>query len=287
MAELSIEDKGKGKRIITQFFRTMPGVQKSLINLFERDGYKGVHRVQHLLYPENSTEINSIDTLRKGLSMILQHIYGMPVEDKEAYFQDILKCRTPAQVLRKEKETLVNHFFEEFPTVKQYLLAELVEDREFRYMNTLYQKFLPEGETISDMRGFKNQIRNLQEAVADLSAGGESEDVLVDRFKEAKTEFEEQKDSTPQPAPGADGKSGEKEQIILQKLGDEKYRDIRDFLIQTTTADSNFVTFQRYLDNILASSSRVIAKDINSFSEGVQKIKEFRDELEREFASLN
>ena len=66
MAELSIEDKSKGKRIITQFFRTMPVVQKNLMTIFERDGYEGVYRLQSVLYPENSPEINSVDTLRKG-----------------------------------------------------------------------------------------------------------------------------------------------------------------------------------------------------------------------------
>ena len=153
-------------------------------------------------------------------------------------------------------------------------------------MNALCQKLIGEGEGISDMRGFKNQIRNLQEAVADHIASGKSEDDLVNSFKEYKKEFEEQKTQAP-PVPdvGADasGESGEKRQIILNTFGEEKYKNIRDFLILKATVDPNFSTFQQYLDNIL--SSRLVAKDMSSFSEGVKKIKEFRDNLEQELLS--
>ncbi len=140
MAGLSAEDKGKGKRIITQFFRTMPGVQKTLMTEFDRGGYKGVYRIQHNLYPDNTTDINSVDTLRKGLSMILQHIYGMPVEDKEGYFQDIVKCKTPSQVIRKEKETLLKYFYEDFVSVRDYLLHELIEDSHYGLMSLFCKK---------------------------------------------------------------------------------------------------------------------------------------------------
>ena len=192
MSELSLDDKNKGKRIITQFFRTMPGVQKTLMFIFEREGYKGVFRLQNILYPDNSPEINSIDALRNGLSMILQHIYGMPIEDKEGYFQELVKCKTPGQALRKEKESLFNYFFAEFPTLKQYFLEELIEDKEFRFISALCRKYLGLEGGISDMRGFKKQIRGLQESLADQVAGGASEASVVEALKQQKIEMEQQ-----------------------------------------------------------------------------------------------
>ena len=44
MADLSVEDKSKGRRIITQFFRTMPAVQKSLHANGSRGSLHGVDR---------------------------------------------------------------------------------------------------------------------------------------------------------------------------------------------------------------------------------------------------
>ena len=284
MADLSIEDKAKGKRIITQFFRTMPGVQKNLTTIFERDGYKGIHRLQHILYPDNEADVDSIDSLRKALSMILQHIYGMPVEDKEGYFQDISKCKTPSQVLRKEKETLVNHFYAELPKIKEPLLHEMIEDHNFSFMSFLCKKMLGEEESVSDMRTFKNQIRNLQEAISDHIAAGTSEDAFVAQLKDFKGEFEEEK-AQKAAAPAADGKTGnDKQQVIQDVFGDEKYQSLREFLIQTTSDDASFSIFQQYLDNALPESARHVANDMNSFSEGMKKLKEFRDQLERELA---
>jgi len=296
MANLSVEDKAKGKRIITQFFRTMPGVQKNLLTIFEKDGYKGIFRVQSMLYPDNSSEISSTDTLRKGLSMILQHIYGMPVEDKEGYFQDIVKCKTANQVIRKEKETLINHFYSDFSALKDFLKTVLTEDRDFRLMNALCQKFLGEEEEVSDMRSFKNQIRNVREVLAEQISSRISEDDLIEVIKEKKEEIEAQ--STPKPSPQAqkmtedtgaaaavsDDQSEEKKQVITTTLNDEKYKAIRDVLLKKVIIDPKFSTFQVYLDNILSPSPRLITNNMDTFSQGVQKIKEFRDNLEKELS---
>lgn len=287
MAELSVEDKSKGKRIITQFFRTMPVVQKNLMTIFERDGYEGVYRIQSVLYPDNSPEINSVDTLRKGLSMILQHIYGMPVEDKEGYFQEILKCRTPSQVVRKEKETLIQYFYNDLDDIKQYLLQEFAEDQDYRFANKLSQKLLTDSEEVSDMRGFKNQIRNLKDAMAERVESGTSQKDLIDEFNEYKQELETELAEQPNLEPQIDDASlssdeMEKKQIILNTLEDTKYQDIRNVLLEKTLVDPNFATFQNYLDNILPASARVVTNDLHTFSEGVKKIKEFRDTLERE-----
>jgi hypothetical protein len=299
MVTLSADDKAKGKRIITQFFRTMPGVQKSLLTLFDKDGYDGVHRLQKLMYPDASTPMDSIDTLRKGLSMILQHIYGMPVEDKEGYFQDIVKCKTANQVVRKEKETLVNYFYDDFPTFRDAFRDFMVEDRDFLLMNVLCKKFLgDETEDVGDMRGFKNQIRNLREVLSEQISSGLTEKELIEVCKEKKAEVDaqpapaqhdfaptaEEDEASPAP-PGFDDQASAKRRIISDVLNDGKYAAIRDVLLQTTLADPNFGTFQAYLDNILAPSARVIANNLESFSHGVEKIKAFRDNLERELAS--
>ncbi|MDY0092964.1 MAG: hypothetical protein RBT80_09725 [Candidatus Vecturithrix sp.] len=290
MAELSVEDKSKGKRIITQFFRTMPAVQKSLMTIFERDGYEGIFRIQDVLYPDNSPEINSVDTLRKGLSMILQHIYGMPVEDKEGYFQEILKCRTPAQVVRKEKETLIQYFYQDFSELRQYFLNEFVEEQDYRFVNKLNRLFFAESEEVIDMRGFKNQIRNLKDAIAERIDSGTSQANLIAEFqqykKELETELEQQSSLEPQideTSLSTDEK--EKQQIILNTLNGSKYQDIRNLLLQKTLIDPQFVRFQRYLDNILPPSARLVATDLHTFSEGVKKVKEFRDNLERELSA--
>ncbi len=288
MAELSLEDKTKGKRIITQFFRTMPGVQKSLMTVFEREGYKGVFRLQNVLYPDNSPEINSVDELRNGLSMILQHIYGMPIEDKEGYFQEIVRCKTPAQVLRKEKESLLNYFYGDFPALKQYLLEDLTDDKDFQFMSALCRKFLGLEGGISDMRGFKKQIRGLQESLADQIAGGKSEEEIIGVLKQLKAESATQAASSAaeeeDAVPATGGVVDEKRKIIQTTLGGDKYKDLRAFLIQTVVAETNFANFQHYLDNALAQSARIEAKDMPSFSEGVRKLKEFRDSLEQEMA---
>ncbi|MBD3306147.1 hypothetical protein GF339_07150 [candidate division KSB3 bacterium] len=292
MADLSVEDKAKGRRIITQFFRTMPIVQKNLMNIFDQDGYEGIYRIQSLLYPKNAQEISSIDTLRKSLSMILQHIYGMPVEDKEGYFQDILNCKSASQVVRKEKETLVEHFYSDLPELKKFFLQELVEDRNFRTMNLLCQKFLKdeEGVSITDMRSFKNHIRNLREALDEELSANTSQEELIAVIREHKEAMEAEQSAAPAEAGAAageavEGEAGEKRKIIMDTLADAKYQDLRDLLLQRATADPNFETFQRYLDNILAPSSRLEAKDMATFSEGVQKIKAFRDNLEQEFGA--
>ena len=287
MSELSLDDKNKGKRIITQFFRTMPGVQKTLMFIFEREGYKGVFRLQNILYPDNSPEINSIDALRNGLSMILQHIYGMPIEDKEGYFQELVKCKTPGQALRKEKESLFNYFFAEFPTLKQYFLEELIEDKEFRFISALCRKYLGLEGGISDMRGFKKQIRGLQESLADQVAGGASEASVVEALKQQKIEMEQQAATATDveiPEGEAGDEAKEKQKIIQNALGDQKYTDLRNFLLQKAVVDQNFALFQQFLDHALDVSARHVANDLPSFSAGVEKLKAFRDALELELA---
>lgn len=292
MATLSADDKAKGKRIITQFFRTMPGVQKSLLTIFEKDGYEGVHRLQQVLYPESAAPIDSIDPLRKGLSMILQHIYGMPVEDKEGYFQDILKCKTAKQVVRKEKETLVNYFYEDYPTLRDAFRDMMIEDRDFRLMNALCKEYIgEETEDVSDMRSFKNQIRNIREVIGDKISSGTSEEELIDAFREKREELSAQAveapdedDADEDAASDADDQAGEKRRIINDVLNDDKYAAIRRVLLHTSVTDPNFATFQSYLDNILAPSARLVANNLETFSQGVQKIKDFRDTLEQELA---
>jgi hypothetical protein len=295
-ATLSVEEKAKGKRIITQFFRTMPGVQKNLMTLFEKDGFQGVYRLQSILYPDNATEIDSIDTLRKGLSMILQHIYGMPVEDKEGYFQEITKCKTANQVIRKEKETLVNYFYGDYAELKDFLREAMVSDRNFRLMNVLCKRFLGEEEDeVTDMRSFKNQIRNIREVLGEEISSGTSEEELIGIIKEKQEEVASAPEPEPAqaevpaadsaPAPTSDDQSEEKRRIITSTLGDDKYTALRDVLLKNTIIDPNFSTFQVYLDNILAPASRLITNNMETFSQGVEKIKEFRDNLEKELSS--
>jgi hypothetical protein len=225
--------------------------------------------------------------------MILQHIYGMPVEDKEGYFQDILKCKTANQVVRREKETLVNYFYGDFPTLKDALRDMMIEDRDFRFMNAICKKFIgEETEDVTDMRSFKNQIRNIREVIGDELSSGTSEEEFIGLLKEKKEEIDAQpapaepaaEEDAPEAA-GSDDQAGEKRRIISEVLGDNKYAAIRDVLLQTTVTDPNFSTFQGYLDNILGPSARLVANSLDTFSQGVQKIKEFRDTLEKELAS--
>lgn len=307
MAALSVEDKAKGKRIIAQFFRTMPGVQKNLMAIFDKDGYEGVFRLQSMLYPENVSAIDSTDTLRKGLSMILQHIYGMPVEDKEGYFQEVTKCKNANQVVRKEKETLVNYFYNDLPELKNYLRDVLMEDRDFRLMNALCKEFIGEGEDIADMRSFKNQIRNVRDVLHERVNSGTSQEELIETIK-AKKEALGAQPAEPAPAaqenetaaeapllsltdesPGepvaAHDQTEEKRRIITATLSDEKYQTLRDVLLAQVGAESNFAILQQYLDNILPPSARLIANNMATFSQGIQKIKEFRDSLERELST--
>jgi hypothetical protein len=303
MAALSVEDKAKGKRIIAQFFRTMPGVQKGLLTIFEKDGYEGVFRLQSMLYPENATAIDSTDTLRKGLSMILQHIYGMPVEDKEGYFQEVTKCKTTNQVIRKEKETLVNYFYNDFADLKSYLRDALMEDKDFRLMNALSKEFIGEGEEVTDMRSFKNQIRNVRDAVTERINAGSSQDEIIETIKAKKEDLGAQPESAAQedeagaeapmlslvdepaaPA-GAGNEVEEKRRIIEATLNDDKYQAIRDVLLKHATRDPNFSAVQAYLDNILAPSTRFLTNSMETFSQGIQKIKAFRDNLERELSA--
>lgn len=303
MAALNVEDKAKGKRIIAQFFRTMPGVQKGLLTIFEKDGYEGVFRLQSMLYPENSTAIDSTDTLRKGLSMILQHIYGMPVEDKEGYFQEVTKCKTTNQVIRKEKETLVNYFYNDFADLKSYLRDALMEDRDFRLMNAFSKEFIGEGEEVTDMRSFKNQIRNIRDALTERIHAGTSQDDIIETMKARQEDIGSQPEPVAQEAeagaeaprlsltdePGGAAGAGneveEKRRIIQSTLDDKKYQAMREVLLKHVTRDPNFSALQAYLDNILSPSTRLLANNMATFSQGIQKIKEFRDSLERELSA--
>ena len=180
--------------------------------------------------------------------MILQHIYGMPVEDKEGYFQEILKCRTPAQVVRKEKETLIQYFYHDLADIKQYLLDALVEDQDYRFANKLGQKFLTDSEEVSDMRGFKNQIRNVKDAIAERVDSGVSQQSLIDDLKEYKQEVENEIAEQPTLEPQIDDSSlssdeVEKKQIILNTLQETKYQDIRNVLLEKNARRPWFCDF--------------------------------------------
>jgi len=59
----------------------------------------------------------------------------------------------------------------------------------------------------------------------------------------------------------------------------KKYKAIREVLLNKVIIDPNFATLQVYLDNILSPSARLITNDMKTFSQGIQKIKEFRDNL--------
>jgi hypothetical protein len=147
-----------------------------------------------------------------------------------------------------------------------------------------------EGVSITDMRSFKNHIRNLREALDEELSANTSQEELIAVIREHKEAMEAEQSAAPAEAGAAageavEGEAGEKRKIIMDTLADAKYQDLRDLLLQRATADPNFETFQRYLDNILASSSRLEAKDMATFSEGVQKIKAFRDNLEQEFGA--
>jgi hypothetical protein len=115
---------------------------------------------------------------------------------------------------------------------------------------------------------------------------GESQNELLETIKthleEAETKAEEQSASG---VGELTGESGEKQKAILSTFPDEKYKDFREFLVQHVAVESGFATVQKYLDNILASSARVAVNDLNSFSEGLKKIKELRDTLEKELSS--
>lgn len=94
--DISPEDMEKGKRIISQYFRAMmPGTHDHIMNIWEQEGYIGIGRLKTLFYPDQPVEINSIDTVRKGLSMILMHLMRVSVEDKEAYFLEVLQDEHP------------------------------------------------------------------------------------------------------------------------------------------------------------------------------------------------
>ena len=165
--------------------------------------------------------------------------------------------------------------------IKQYLLDALVEDQDYRFANKLGQKFLTDSEEVSDMRGFKNQIRNVKDAIAERVDSGVSQQSLIDDLKEYKQEVENEIAEQPTLEPQIDDSSlssdeVEKKQIILNTLQETKYQDIRNVLLEKTLVDPGFATFQHYLDNILPASSRVVANDLHTFSEGVKKIKEFR-----------
>ncbi len=98
-------------------------------------------RIQDVLYPDNSPEINSVDTLRKGLSMILQHIY-VPVEDKAISGDS--QMRTPARSCSQRKRDLNPIFLSGFSELKQYFFNEFVEEQDYRFVNKLNRLFFAE-----------------------------------------------------------------------------------------------------------------------------------------------
>ena len=171
-------------------------------------------------------------------------------------------------------------------------------DSQMLLMNTLCQRFLGQEEKVADMRAFKNQIRNVREALAEQISSGIKEAELIAIIKEKKAEIDAQPAPQTPPQPEeesedtgvavtavADDQSEEKKRIITTTLKDEKYKAIRDILVKHALVDPKFATFQVYLDNILTPAARLITKDLTTFSQGVQKIKEFRDLMEQELSS--
>ena len=154
-------------------------------------------------------------------------------------------------------------------------------------MSALCRKFLGLESGISDMRGFKKQIRNLQESLADQVANGTSENSLVEALKQLKAELAAAPaaEEEAEPAAASGGEADEKRKAILSALGGDKYKDLRTFLIDTVAVEAGFANFQRYLDNALGQAGRIEANDMPSFSEGLRKLKEFRDSLEQEMAA--
>ena len=172
-------------------------------------------------------------------------------------------------------------------------------DSEMLLMNILCQRFLGQEDKVADMRAFKNQIRNIREALAEQISSGIKEEELIAIIKEKKAEIGTQpvpqtpsqtREGSEEDTEGAvtaapDDQSEEKKRIITTTLKDEKYKAIRDILLKYALVDPKFDTFQVYLDNIFAPAARLITKDLTTFSQGVQKIKEFRDTLEKELSS--
>jgi len=340
---ISADDKGKGKRIIMQFFKTMPNVQRALLALFEKDEYEGIQRLQQILYPTSSEQVDSVDALRKGLSKILQHIYSIPFEDKEGYFLEVMKCKSAKEVLRKEKGALIEYYHGTNPKFKEYLTRALLEDDDHGVFSQICRELLGREEEIKDLRNFKNNLRELQGAFAERLASGNTEEMILEDLKR-KMKASSAPRSTPTPnlelasegklssspgslsiSPGSlsipklelvpDEKSSrmpsreerdeysftfapeieaspsmqppseeEKRQAIETVLSGPKYEALRRVLLKTVIPDPQFTTFQGYLNNILSPSERLVASNLDSFSKGLEKIREFRDNLEKELS---
>lgn len=345
---ISVEDKGKGKRIIMQFFKTMPNVQRGILTLFEKDEYEGIQHLQKMLYPESNLIIDSVDNLRKGLSKILQHIYSIPFEDKEGYFLEIMKCKTSNEVVRKEKKTLINHFYGNHPKFKDYLTQVLLDDENHVIFTQICKELLGGQEEIRDFRNFRNNLKELRDALT-----GKNEDTIVENLKKkigvlpsstptpspklelasegvlsppelgspfrlelvpqdaspkassraeradeysfsfvSETDTSEKEASSPVPSssrePGGlltdSSSEEEKRKAIETVLSGSRYEALRRILLKTAVPDPEFTTFQGYLDNILSPSERIVANTLDSFSRGLEKIKAFRDNLEKELS---
>jgi hypothetical protein len=316
---ISAEDKGKGKRIIMQFFKTMAHVQRALLVLFEKDEYQGIQRLLLLLNPECKVEIDSIDNLRRGLSMILQHIYSLPFEDKEGHFLELMRCKSHQEVLQKEKAAFIDYFLSNQPGFRSYLKQVAVEDGNYYVFNQICKELLDRQEEVKDLRTFKSSLRDLQNILARRMANGSSEEAILEDLKKKVKE-------TPAPGSVSIPKSGlsalelvpdnkslhtgeeagkynsslvsertpslslqppseeEKRRAIETILNGPKYEPLRRLLLKTVVEDPQFHTFQSYLNNILPPPERIVTRDLDSFSKGLQRIKEFRDNLERELS---
>jgi hypothetical protein len=345
---ISVDDKGKGKRIIMQFFKTMANVQRALLALFEKDEYEGIQQVHDVLYPESTLKIDSIDNLRKGLSMVLQHIYSLPFEDKEGYFLEVIKCKSGKEVLRKQKGAFIDYFYSSTPNLKNYLNQILLDDDNYRIFVQICKEFLDNEEEVRDFRNFKNNLKEIQGVLTDRLAKGTSEDAVIESLKTKlkgsssspgstrslsipKLEFTPEdmltssSGSTPTPKlelapddgpsraskraadrdeysftiraepattePVSSSTSGllseeEKRRAIETIFSGPRYEALRSVLLKTLVSDPQFATFQGYLDNIFPSAERIVASDLSSFSKGLEKIKEFRDNLEKELSRV-
>lgn len=318
---VSPEDKGKGKRIILQFFKTMAHVQRALLVLFEKDEYQGIQRLLLLLNPESKLEIDSIDNLRRGLSMILQHIYSLPFEDKEGHFLELMRCKSHQEVLQKEKSAFIDYFLSNQPQFKGYLKQVAVDDDNYYVFNQICRELLDRQEEVKDLRTFKSSLKELQSVLAQRIANGSREEAMLEDLKE-KVKKVPSSGSIPTPKSGfspleliPDDKSPqtpigeeigkydspkapehtsllslqspsgeEKRRVIETILNGPKYESLRKVLLKTVVEDPQFHTFQSYLNNILSPPERIVAIDLDSFSKGLQRIKEFRDNLERELS---
>lgn len=184
MMGITRKDQEQGQQIIAECFHPMPEIQKQLANIFDREHYAGIQRIVKLFSSNPSFEINSIETLRNGLNMIMRHVYEIPLQDKEEYFQEVLTCQTPLQVCRIGKTKLIAIIFHDLPGFEEYFRRMLVEDDDYRLMNTLCRNFIREEEAVADICSFNRQLQQLYQQFQGLIAFETTEAKLLARLQE-------------------------------------------------------------------------------------------------------